>query len=213
MYASCYGAVMLYTYPQFLQEALNFTARLAELCAKFVPSGESLLRLEALNCMSVYVLVYAAMFLVLLGCYGQILWESVGLHTPCAISRQVLCEDFLFMHEKARMWSRNHACPKHEVCGVSVITFCMVWFKFIKCPDTSRQFANRRTACVTLWHVRFLMLTGSFMLCEILVGAQNTVAIDVGCAVGGASFELARSFDRVIGIDYSHAFVNAAKVT
>ncbi len=35
-------------------------------------------------------------------------------------------------------------------------------------------------------------------------------ALDVGCAVGRASFELARLFGEVIGIDYSHAFINAA---
>lgn len=32
-------------------------------------------------------------------------------------------------------------------------------------------------------------------------------ALDIGCAVGRASFELARSFDEVVGIDFSHAFV------
>ena len=39
-----------------------------------------------------------------------------------------------------------------------------------------------------------------------------TLAMDLGCAVGGAAFELARAFDNVLGIDYSHAFVDAAKV-
>ncbi len=42
--------------------------------------------------------------------------------------------------------------------------------------------------------------------------AGETLALDVGCAVGGATFELARSFQNVIGIDYSQAFVDAAKV-
>ena len=40
----------------------------------------------------------------------------------------------------------------------------------------------------------------------------ETLALDVGCAVGGAAFELARVFDNVLGIDYSQAFVDAAKV-
>ena len=40
----------------------------------------------------------------------------------------------------------------------------------------------------------------------------ETMALDVGCAVGGAVFELAQAFDNVLGIDYSHAFVDAAKV-
>ena len=40
----------------------------------------------------------------------------------------------------------------------------------------------------------------------------ETLALDVGCAVGGATFELARCFQNALGIDYSHAFVDAAKV-
>ena len=36
-------------------------------------------------------------------------------------------------------------------------------------------------------------------------------ALDIGCAVGGSSFELAKTFDRVVGVDRSEAFVNAAK--
>jgi putative 4-mercaptohistidine N1-methyltranferase len=40
----------------------------------------------------------------------------------------------------------------------------------------------------------------------------NTRALDLGCAVGGSSFELARACGEVIGIDYSHAFIRAANV-
>lgn len=35
-------------------------------------------------------------------------------------------------------------------------------------------------------------------------------ALDVGCSVGRSSFELARQFEDVIGIDYSHVFIHAA---
>lgn len=35
-------------------------------------------------------------------------------------------------------------------------------------------------------------------------------AMDLGCATGRASFELARSYDQVIGIDYSQAFIDVA---
>merc|ERR550534_1519855 len=34
-------------------------------------------------------------------------------------------------------------------------------------------------------------------------------ALDIGCAVGRASFELASQFKEVIGIDFSHGFINA----
>jgi putative 4-mercaptohistidine N1-methyltranferase len=37
-------------------------------------------------------------------------------------------------------------------------------------------------------------------------------ALDLGCAVGGSSFELARTCGEVLGIDYSHAFIRAANV-
>jgi len=36
-------------------------------------------------------------------------------------------------------------------------------------------------------------------------------ALDVGCAVGRATFELARHFEEAIGIDFSHAFIDAAR--
>lgn len=36
-------------------------------------------------------------------------------------------------------------------------------------------------------------------------------ALDLGCAVGRSTFELARAYDDVIGIDFSQAFVDAAE--
>jgi putative 4-mercaptohistidine N1-methyltranferase len=40
--------------------------------------------------------------------------------------------------------------------------------------------------------------------------ATASRALDLGCAVGASSFELARSCSEVLGVDYSHAFVAAA---
>jgi putative 4-mercaptohistidine N1-methyltranferase len=40
---------------------------------------------------------------------------------------------------------------------------------------------------------------------------QPTTALDLGCAVGRSSFELARHCKEVLGIDYSHSFIEAAK--
>lgn len=42
------------------------------------------------------------------------------------------------------------------------------------------------------------------------LGSGTERALDIGCAVGGASFELARSFDSVLGVDLSRAFIDAA---
>lgn len=36
-------------------------------------------------------------------------------------------------------------------------------------------------------------------------------ALDLGCSVGRSSFELARYCEEVIGVDFSHAFIDAAK--
>lgn len=36
-------------------------------------------------------------------------------------------------------------------------------------------------------------------------------AMDIGCAVGGAAFELAKCFEEVVGVDYSAAFIGAAR--
>ena len=36
-------------------------------------------------------------------------------------------------------------------------------------------------------------------------------ALDIGCAVGRSSFALGRIFEEVVGIDYSHAFIRAAR--
>jgi len=41
--------------------------------------------------------------------------------------------------------------------------------------------------------------------------SMPTTALDIGCAVGASSFELARSITRVLGIDYSQAFIEAAE--
>ena len=36
-------------------------------------------------------------------------------------------------------------------------------------------------------------------------------ALDLGCAVGGSTFEMSRCYEKVIGIDFSHSFINAAE--
>ena len=36
-------------------------------------------------------------------------------------------------------------------------------------------------------------------------------ALDIGCAVGRSSFEMTKGFQEVVGIDYSHSFVNTCK--
>ncbi len=40
---------------------------------------------------------------------------------------------------------------------------------------------------------------------------KHARALDLGCAVGRSSFELARHFDQVVGIDFSERFITAAE--
>lgn len=41
--------------------------------------------------------------------------------------------------------------------------------------------------------------------------AQHDAVLDLGCAVGKASFELAKHFDQVVAVDYSDSFIAAAQ--
>jgi len=49
------------------------------------------------------------------------------------------------------------------------------------------------------------------LLCKLKPVRTNNRALDVGCAVGGSSFELAKSFEHVEAFDFSNNFVEAAK--
>lgn len=45
---------------------------------------------------------------------------------------------------------------------------------------------------------------------ELMAGRRMAAALDVGCAVGRAAFELARGFAAVAGVDFSRRFIDAA---
>ena len=49
------------------------------------------------------------------------------------------------------------------------------------------------------------------LVCKLEPERTNNRALDVGCAVGGSSFELAKSFEHVEAFDFSNSFVDAAK--
>jgi len=50
------------------------------------------------------------------------------------------------------------------------------------------------------------------LLASLAPPGTGSRALDVGCAVGGSSFELAAAgFDEVVGIDFSHSFVQTAR--
>lgn len=45
---------------------------------------------------------------------------------------------------------------------------------------------------------------------ELMEGRKKSKALDVGCAIGRSTFELAKAFDKVIGIDFSTRFIRHA---
>ncbi|AMV71250.1 hypothetical protein JCM30471_30890 [Desulfuromonas carbonis] len=47
--------------------------------------------------------------------------------------------------------------------------------------------------------------------CEAMAGRPRHRALDLGCAVGRASFELAARFEQVTGIDFSRPFIDTAR--
>jgi putative 4-mercaptohistidine N1-methyltranferase len=47
-------------------------------------------------------------------------------------------------------------------------------------------------------------------LCDKAANGHAERVLDLGCAVGKSTFELARFADEVVGIDYSHQFIRAA---
>jgi hypothetical protein len=47
---------------------------------------------------------------------------------------------------------------------------------------------------------------------EIMKDKPRKRAFDIGCAIGRSSFELARGFDEVIGVDFSARFIQEAEV-
>lgn len=46
---------------------------------------------------------------------------------------------------------------------------------------------------------------------RLLPAEGRARALDVGCAVGRATFELSRHFDEAVGVDFSQHFVDAAE--
>ena len=57
--------------------------------------------------------------------------------------------------------------------------------------------------------VAHLPLACAALIKRFASGFDN--ALDLGCAVARSSFEMARDFKRVVGIDYSHEFIEAAQ--
>ena len=57
-------------------------------------------------------------------------------------------------------------------------------------------------------HISFTKYKLKFYTC--LQDNVPSIALDIGCSVGRSTFELAKRFDQVVGVDYSHAFIDAS---
>jgi 2-polyprenyl-3-methyl-5-hydroxy-6-metoxy-1,4-benzoquinol methylase len=57
------------------------------------------------------------------------------------------------------------------------------------------------------YRVLYTMLTITNHIVYLFQDKVVSRALDIGCAVGRSTFELARQYDEVIGIDFSEAFV------
>lgn len=55
---------------------------------------------------------------------------------------------------------------------------------------------------------RIRLLLNIYWLCHFVQPDVASRALDIGCAVGRSTFELAVHFENVVGIDFSHAFVD-----
>jgi putative 4-mercaptohistidine N1-methyltranferase len=64
-------------------------------------------------------------------------------------------------------------------------------------PHNAVQFPQRCADLVTDWCRRLSIVPGR--------------ALDIGCAVGGATFRLAETFEEVVGVDLSERFIKAAQ--
>lgn len=81
----------------------------------------------------------------------------------------------------------------------------------VRCPtQNTRPLAHHQSACNFASRCALLCERHCLALQDFTGELGAPTALDVGCAVGGATFELARVFPLVVGLDYSQHFVDAA---
>ncbi|MEX2333317.1 MAG: 5-histidylcysteine sulfoxide synthase, partial [Pseudohongiella sp.] len=154
----------------------------------------------------------------------------VDFSTPCFDEQHqmIMGGSFISTGDEASVWARFHFRPHF---------FQHAGFRLVQGDDNAmRQEGGKRYETDALLDQYMLFHWGSraeqrdedisagvghpetrmFMetMAELVgdfAGSHGSV-LDLGCATGRASFELARRFERVLGLDYSEAFVEAARV-
>ena len=87
-------------------------------------------------------------------------------------------------------------------------------------PQNALQFAERSGVSAlcpvsTVFSCVSVGIRRTAAICNAIAtkyGVPLDRALDVGCAVGGATFQLSKYFKEAVGVDFSHAFVNTSNV-
>jgi 5-histidylcysteine sulfoxide synthase/putative 4-mercaptohistidine N1-methyltranferase len=154
----------------------------------------------------------------------------VDFSTPCfdGQHQMILGGSFISTGDEASLWARFHFRPHF---------FQHAGFRLVQGVDaqTSRDGGKRYETDATLnqyllfhygsaAHQRDAQITAQSGHPETLpfmetmanlarqFASSHRAVLDLGCATGRASFELARDFEQVVGLDYSEAFVGASKI-
>ncbi|MDP1932298.1 MAG: 5-histidylcysteine sulfoxide synthase [Gammaproteobacteria bacterium] len=150
----------------------------------------------------------------------------VDFSTPCFDDQHqmILGGSFISTGDEASMWSRFHFRPHF---------FQHAGFRIVQSEETTAQKKDRYESDALLnqymlfhWgseaeqrdeeitsrvgHPQVQQFVPATVALVNHFAAARSRVLDLGCAVGRASFELARTFNEVIGLDYSQAFIDAA---
>lgn len=150
----------------------------------------------------------------------------VDFSTPCFDDQHqmILGGSFISTGDEASIWSRFHFRPHF---------FQHAGFRIVQSEEVSEQKQDRyETDALLNQYMLFHygsrdenrdtaiaarvghplveeFIPATVALVNRFAGNKGKV-LDLGCAVGRASFELSRTFEEVIGLDYSQAFIDAA---
>lgn len=150
----------------------------------------------------------------------------VDFSTPCFDEQHqmILGGSFISTGDEASMWSRFHFRPHF---------FQHAGFRIVQSEETPAQKKDRyetdallnqyllfhfgseeeqRDAEISalVGHPQVQQFVPATVALVKQFASKRERVLDLGCAVGGASFELSRSFQDVIGLDYSQSFIDAA---
>ena len=147
--------------------------------------------------------------------------------TPCfdGEHQMILGGSFVSTGDEASIWSRFHFRPHFfQHAGFRVVLDSdtaekkgdkydtdevVNQYLLFHWGDESDQFDQTLASRVEVPRVTNLVIRTVELMNQFSTGKNS--ALDLGCAVGRSTFELAREFGSVMGLDYSDAFIGAAE--